>query len=156
MLELKKIKAVYSDVVLALDDVSLTLEQGSVVVLLGSNGSGKSTTLKSISGVLKVEDGELTEGTIELGGRRKQTEENIHPGRVTPRPEQTEIPRHAQDKQGKRTHHTNNELAGMVADVGLPRRFFNVLRIGRIARQDGLETDFAQGVGHTLQRGFRR
>jgi branched-chain amino acid transport system ATP-binding protein len=70
MLELKNIKAVYSDVVLALDDVSLTLEQGSVVVLLGSNGSGKSTTLKSISSVLRVEDGELTEGSIELDGRR--------------------------------------------------------------------------------------
>ena len=70
MLELNNIKAVYSDVVLALDGVSLTLEQGRVVVLLGSNGSGKSTTLKSISGVLKVEDGELSEGTVELDGRR--------------------------------------------------------------------------------------
>ena len=70
MLELKNIKAVYSGVVLALDEVSMTLEQGSVVVLLGSNGSGKSTTLKSISGVLRVEDGELTEGTVELDGRR--------------------------------------------------------------------------------------
>jgi len=70
MLELKNIKAVYSDVVLALDEVSLTLEKSSVVVLLGSNGSGKSTTLKSISGVLRVEDGELTEGTVELDGRR--------------------------------------------------------------------------------------
>ena len=70
VLELNNIKAVYGDVVLALDDVSLTLEQGSVVVLLGSNGSGKSTTLKSISGVLRVEDGELTEGTVELDGHR--------------------------------------------------------------------------------------
>jgi branched-chain amino acid transport system ATP-binding protein len=70
VLELKNIRAIYSDVVLALDDVSLTLEQGSVIVLLGSNGSGKSTTLKSISGVLRVEDGELTEGSVELDGRR--------------------------------------------------------------------------------------
>ncbi|UCB43766.1 MAG: ABC transporter ATP-binding protein [Dehalococcoidales bacterium] len=70
MLELKNIKAVYNDIVLALDDVSLTLEQGSVVVLLGSNGSGKSTTLKSISGVLRIEDGELTEGIVELDSHR--------------------------------------------------------------------------------------
>jgi len=70
MLVLDSIKAVYSDVVLGLDGVSLRLDAGSVVVLLGSNGSGKSTTLKSISGVLRIEDGELTEGTIELDGSR--------------------------------------------------------------------------------------
>ena len=70
MLVLNNIKAVYSDVVLALDGVSLQLDAGSVVVLLGNNGSGKSTTLKSISGVLRIEDGELTEGTIELDGSR--------------------------------------------------------------------------------------
>jgi len=70
MLTLNSIKAVYSDVVLALDEVSMTIGKGSVVVLLGSNGSGKSTTLKSISGVLRTEDGELTEGSVELNGRR--------------------------------------------------------------------------------------
>jgi branched-chain amino acid transport system ATP-binding protein len=70
MLVLNNIKAVYNDVVLALDGVSMRLDVGSVVVLLGNNGSGKSTTLKSISGVLRIEYGELTEGTIELDGRR--------------------------------------------------------------------------------------
>lgn len=70
MLKLNKIKAVYSDVVLALTEVSMLVEDGSIVALLGSNGSGKSTTLKSISGVLQTEDGKLTEGTIEFDGRR--------------------------------------------------------------------------------------
>jgi len=70
MLKLNKIKAVYSDVVLALTEVSMLVEEGSIVALLGSNGSGKSTTLKSISGVLRTEDGKLTEGTIEFDGKR--------------------------------------------------------------------------------------
>jgi len=70
MLELNNIKAVYNDVVLALDGISLRLDAGQFVILLGNNGSGKSTTLKSISGVLRIEGGELTEGTVELDGSR--------------------------------------------------------------------------------------
>ena len=70
MLELNDIKVVYGGVVLALDGVSLKLNEGEVAVLLGSNGSGKSTTLKSISGVLATEDGELERGSITLDGKR--------------------------------------------------------------------------------------
>ncbi len=70
MLTLNNIKAVYSDVVLALSEVSIVVNEGSIVVLLGSNGAGKSTMLKSISGVLRIEDGKLTEGTVELDDRR--------------------------------------------------------------------------------------
>ncbi|MBT3362740.1 MAG: ABC transporter ATP-binding protein [Chloroflexi bacterium] len=70
MLSVNNIKAVYADVVLALDGMSLTLESDSIVALLGSNGSGKSTTLKSISGVLRVEEGKLSEGSVEFDGKR--------------------------------------------------------------------------------------
>jgi len=70
MIVLNNVKAVYGGVVLALDDVSMRIEDNSCVVLLGSNGSGKSTTLKSISGVLRIEEGELTDGTVELDGQR--------------------------------------------------------------------------------------
>ena len=70
MLTLNNIKAVYSDVVLALNEVSMLVKEGSIVALIGSNGSGKSTTLKSISGVLATEDGKLTEGRIEYDGNR--------------------------------------------------------------------------------------
>ena len=41
-----------------------------MVGLLGHNGAGKTTTLKAISGVLRSERGEVTHGTIELGGER--------------------------------------------------------------------------------------
>ncbi len=70
MLTLNNIGAVYLDVVLALTEVSMRIEDGRIVVLLGNNGSGKSTTLKSISGVLGTEDGKLNKGTIELDGKR--------------------------------------------------------------------------------------
>jgi branched-chain amino acid transport system ATP-binding protein len=70
MLKLNNIETVYGGVVLALSEVSLTIESGQIVILLGANGSGKSTTLKSISGVLKTEEGKLTEGSIEFEGRR--------------------------------------------------------------------------------------
>jgi branched-chain amino acid transport system ATP-binding protein len=50
--------------------VSLTVPQGKIVALLGGNGAGKSTTLKSISTLLRGERGEVTKGTIEFLGER--------------------------------------------------------------------------------------
>ena len=60
MLKIDNIKVVYSGVVLALNEVSMVVPEGNIVALIGSNGSGKSTTLKSISGVLATEDGKVT------------------------------------------------------------------------------------------------
>jgi branched-chain amino acid transport system ATP-binding protein len=48
----------------------MRVEDGSIVVLLGNNGAGKSTTLKSISGVLNTESGKLNRGKVELDGKR--------------------------------------------------------------------------------------
>lgn len=70
MLAAEKIKAVYGGVVLGISDVSLSVPEGGFVALLGSNGAGKSTTLKSISGVLRAENGRITEGQIVFDGRR--------------------------------------------------------------------------------------
>ncbi len=70
MLILDNIQAVYLNVVLALNGVSMRVEDGTIAVMLGNNGSGKSTTLKSISGVLALEEGKLKEGKVELDGKR--------------------------------------------------------------------------------------
>ncbi len=70
MLKIDKIKVVYNGVVTALNEVSMAMEAGAIVALFGANGAGKSTTLKSISGVLATEDGRVTEGTITLDGKR--------------------------------------------------------------------------------------
>lgn len=58
MLELKNIN-VYYGAIHALKNVSLKIEEGEIVTLIGANGAGKSTTLKAISGIQKVQSGEI-------------------------------------------------------------------------------------------------
>ncbi len=70
MLKLNNIEVIYSNVILVLRGVSLEVAPGTIVALLGANGAGKSTTLKSISGLLRVELGEVTDGSIEFEGER--------------------------------------------------------------------------------------
>ncbi|MBI4770985.1 MAG: ABC transporter ATP-binding protein [Chloroflexi bacterium] len=69
MLTLNNVEVIYNDVILVLKGMSLQVPQGKIVGLLGSNGAGKSTTLKAISGLLKPEDGEVTDGAIEFLGK---------------------------------------------------------------------------------------
>jgi branched-chain amino acid transport system ATP-binding protein len=69
MLTLNNIEVIYSDVILVLKGVSLSVQEGNIVALLGANGAGKSTALKAISGLLKTELGEVTDGNIEFEGR---------------------------------------------------------------------------------------
>lgn len=73
MLHLNNIEVIYNDVILVLKGLSLKVEQGQIAALLGTNGAGKSTTLKAISGLLKPEDGAVTDGNIEFEGERIDT-----------------------------------------------------------------------------------
>ena len=68
MLELNNVEVIYNEVILVLRGLSLSVGERQVVALLGSNGAGKSTTLKAISGLLPAEDGEITEGSITYDG----------------------------------------------------------------------------------------
>src|SRR4030067_2484257 len=70
ILKLNNIEVMYHEVILVLKGVSIDVPQGGIVALLGANGAGKSTTLKSISGLLNHEDGEVTDGSIEFMGER--------------------------------------------------------------------------------------
>jgi branched-chain amino acid transport system ATP-binding protein len=70
MLKLNNIEVIYDQVILVLKGVSLEVPEGRVVALLGANGAGKSTTLKAISGLLRPERGEVTEGSVEFMGSR--------------------------------------------------------------------------------------
>jgi branched-chain amino acid transport system ATP-binding protein len=58
LLELKNVASYYGSVQ-ALKNVSLRVEQGEVVTLLGANGAGKSSTLRTISGLLRPATGEV-------------------------------------------------------------------------------------------------
>ncbi len=70
ILAVKNIEVVYGSVILVLRGVSLEVPQGGIVALLGGNGAGKGTTLKSISTLLASERGAVTKGSIEFRGQR--------------------------------------------------------------------------------------
>jgi branched-chain amino acid transport system ATP-binding protein len=69
ILALNNIEVIYDDVILVLKGMSLEVREGQIVALLGANGAGKSTTLKAISGLLKGEEGEVTDGSISYMGK---------------------------------------------------------------------------------------
>jgi branched-chain amino acid transport system ATP-binding protein len=58
LLEVKDLSVSYGDV-RALTDVSLEVEEGTIVALVGSNGAGKSTLLKAVSGLIRPSEGEV-------------------------------------------------------------------------------------------------
>ena len=64
LLIVNNIEVVYSHVILVLKGVSLKVKKGGITALLGGNGAGKSTTLKSISNLLASERGEVTKGSV--------------------------------------------------------------------------------------------
>ena len=80
LLELNNISVVYSDVIQVLKGVSLKVQRGRIISLLGSNGAGKTTTLKAVSGLLKPENGKVTDGNIVYDGNHVQ---NLSPEEIT-------------------------------------------------------------------------
>jgi branched-chain amino acid transport system ATP-binding protein len=59
MLEVRNLQVLYDDV-LAIEDVSLSVEDGEIVTLLGSNGAGKTTTINAISRLVPAAAGEIS------------------------------------------------------------------------------------------------
>ena len=53
----------------ALKGISLTVEEGQIVTLIGANGAGKSTTLRTISGLVKAKGGSIMYNDTELVGK---------------------------------------------------------------------------------------
>ncbi len=58
MLEIKNLAVSYG-AINALHGISLRVDQGQIVTLIGSNGAGKSTTLRAISGLIRPKSGEI-------------------------------------------------------------------------------------------------
>src|SRR5690349_1467925 len=69
ILAVNNIEVVYNHTVQVLRGLSLRVPQGSIVALLGSNGAGKSTTLKAISRLLALQNGQVTRGEIVFDGQ---------------------------------------------------------------------------------------
>jgi branched-chain amino acid transport system ATP-binding protein len=70
MLQVNNIEVVYMHVIQVLRGVSLAVGDGKIIALLGANGAGKTTTLKAVSGMLRTEEGEVTDGSIDFDGKR--------------------------------------------------------------------------------------
>ena len=76
MLELSNLAVNYGSIT-ALHDVSLNVEKGAIVTLIGANGAGKSTTLRTVSGLLKIHRGSIRYETEEIS--------NLPPHRIVER-----------------------------------------------------------------------
>ena len=69
LLEISNLKVAYGKI-LAVKGISLTVNKGEIVTLIGSNGAGKSTTLRTISGLLHPKSGEITFKGEKISGRQ--------------------------------------------------------------------------------------
>jgi branched-chain amino acid transport system ATP-binding protein len=79
MLRINNAEVIYNRVILVLKGLTMEVPEGRIVALLGANGAGKSTTLKAISGLLRSEEGEVSDGTIEFMG---ESINNLHPEEI--------------------------------------------------------------------------
>ena len=68
LLAVRNLEVVYSDVILVLRGVSLAVPVRSIVALLGANGAGKTTLLRAITGLLPIQRGRVTKGSVEVDG----------------------------------------------------------------------------------------
>jgi branched-chain amino acid transport system ATP-binding protein len=82
MLNLNNIEVSYLNVVKVLHGISISVDDGLVVALLGANGAGKTTTLKAISGLLRIEEGEINDGSIEWDGQRIDHKNAVEIGKL--------------------------------------------------------------------------
>ena len=69
ILQIDAIEVLYEQTILAVRGISLAVPQGQIVVLLGANGAGKSTTLKAASNLVRAERGEVVQGRILYRGQ---------------------------------------------------------------------------------------
>lgn len=68
LLKIDRLQAGYGDLQV-LWDISMEVEEGSITTLIGSNGSGKTTTLRAVSGLIVPRQGDITYGGVSVVGR---------------------------------------------------------------------------------------
>src|SRR5436309_3269990 len=82
VLVLDNVEVTYKRAITAVQGISIKVSAGQIVAILGTNGAGKSTTLRAISGFLGLDDARVTEGAIRFEGERL---ENLAPHHTTRR-----------------------------------------------------------------------
>ena len=70
MIEIKNVTKYFDDVV-AVDHVSVAIKEKNVFGLIGTNGAGKSTVLRLITGIYRPDEGEISAGVRQPGGKEK-------------------------------------------------------------------------------------
>ena len=80
LLTVEKLEVVYHRTITAVQGISLSVRKSQIVAILGTNGAGKSTTLRAISGFLGIDDARVTDGSVTFNGKRI---ENRQPNEIT-------------------------------------------------------------------------
>ena len=68
-LDVKGLSVGYARKGLALEDVSLSVPNGSIVALLGANGAGKTTLIRAVTGLLSLHHGHVAQGSVHFAGQ---------------------------------------------------------------------------------------
>jgi branched-chain amino acid transport system ATP-binding protein len=127
LLEIKNIETYY-DLIYAIRGASLTVEEGSITAILGNNGAGKSTVLKTVMGI--IED-QPDKGSVEFMGKRidgKDTDEIVRMG-ITLVPEGREVFDELTIKENLLMGaYTRNDKAGINEDFERTFKYFPILK----------------------------
>ena len=68
LLQVRKLEVIYNRAALAIQGVSFKVPKNEIVAILGVNGAGKTTTLRAVSGFLRSDEAEISDGTVEFEG----------------------------------------------------------------------------------------
>ena len=131
LLTVNNIEVIYHNVILVLKGMSLQVNEGQIVTVLGNNGAGKSTTLKAISGLLKSEDGEVSDGQILFKGKRidkKHPEEIVRMGIFQVMEGRRVFEDLTVDENLIAGGHTNKSAKKMKADLAMVYEYFPRLK----------------------------
>jgi branched-chain amino acid transport system ATP-binding protein len=132
-LEVNNIEVVYKDIIQVLKGVSLQVPKGRITALLGPNGSGKTTTLRAISGLLVPEDGRVVGGSIGFAGQNlanRPPEQIVHQG-IVQVPEGRRVFKHLTVEENLRVGAATRRDSGVKADIERMYSYFPKLRLLR-------------------------
>jgi branched-chain amino acid transport system ATP-binding protein len=135
MLQVNNIEVIYMNVIQVLRGLSLEVADGQIVALLGANGGGKTTTLKAVSGMLKTEEGEVTDGSINFDGKRidRYGPEDIAVMGITQVMEGRRVLEHLSVEENLLVGaYCRKDRAGVKKDIGMVFEYFpNIKRLYR-------------------------